>query len=269
MSKNYNQDYGYIGTNDKPVTTQDYHDNETSFASNSRSSRYATEEDTYLSNEARTKKKGKKVLCCRITKGICCGLTCCCLLIVVAIIILIVIAATFTVPTLEIKSLTPGSPQYAVKKSGLSKRQSFLDLFATKKFTLNDVPENTDITVNMIATLTVDNQNWYALPLKDQVVDVYVKSDQSAPIGTGIVQDNIASKQKSDIQIKIATNYVKKGQPPTRIQYLFDKCDGTNQSVDLVFKTKILVKSIDIQKSFACPFNLQSEELKKQIQDAQ
>eukprot|EP00834_Sanchytrium_tribonematis_P001438 NODE_35_length_36362_cov_0.944434.p14 type:complete len:300 gc:universal NODE_35_length_36362_cov_0.944434:34185-35084(+) len=216
-------------------------------------------------NFGNTKKRG-----C-VSRPICYFLSCCCFLIVVGIILLAVVLLTFKVPSLDVGSITQGDPLYEVTKSGSSvSKRSFLDIFGgSSKVSASDIPENTDIKVNLIANLVIDNQNWYKLAIGNQVVQMFVKSDMSNSIGSGVLQSDIPANQKSNNQINMQVEYKKQGTPPAGIQYLFDKCDGTNQNIDLVFRAKVIVKTVDIPKTLPCPVNLQDPQLKQKIQDAQ
>ena len=217
--------------------------------------------------------KGVDAGCCRLSRLACWLMSCCCLLILILIIVIVVIATTFKVPGLTVNGITPGSPQYEVSKNGKSKRQlaqSFLNLFGgNQKYTANDIPENTEVKVNMIADITIENQNWFYLPISGKNVDIFVASDMSAPIGTGTVKNSISSNSKENESIAFQVDYLKSGPPPTRITYLFNQCDGTGKNVDLVFQINVVVKNINIPKTMPCPVNLQSTDLKNKIQNAQ
>eukprot|EP00835_Amoeboradix_gromovi_P001770 NODE_88_length_21932_cov_0.317867.p8 type:complete len:312 gc:universal NODE_88_length_21932_cov_0.317867:6529-7464(+) len=270
QQKNLNQDSSYY--DDDPYS-------ESTFISASNDD--SVQEDRYLNSvyssplavEAplyNKKKKDVKMCCCRVPKIVCCVSAFFCVLIVIAIIVLIVIIATFKVPTFTVNSITQGTPQYEVSKNGLSKRQLFANLFnPSGSFSVNDIPENTLIKANIVAEISINNQNWFGLPINNQKVDIFVTSDMDNPIGSGVLRDSVPANQKLDNSVDFQIVYLKQGNPPESIQYLFANCDGSGKNIDLTFTSKIYVKTITIEKTLPCPINLQDSKLKQQIQSAQ
>ena len=156
------QSYGYTPANN-PGTGQ------TSYVVNS---------STHYADSGRDEKKRSGFLCCAVTKGVGGILGCCCLLIIVAIIIIVIFATSFTLPTFDMKGFGAGDPQFAVSIPQLGQVLSIPGSPGTPDQQTPAIPtrfpENTDMTINLIANLSIDNNNWFSLPIKDQFVDVFV-----------------------------------------------------------------------------------------------
>ena len=212
---------------------------------NSRSLGYSAADDLY---EGPTKSKNKS----HKWRWFCC---CLCLILLIVVIIIVVVATTFSIPGLNVIGITPGNPQYVVtKNTSLSKRQ-LSSLFSNivtsnQRVDATNIPQGTDIIVNMIANIAIDNKNWFSLPVQNQQIGMFVAADPNIQIGSGTLPSNVGANQQSSQSIPFQMHYLQNGTPPTWINYLFEKCDGTGQNIDLIFRVKVLVKSVDIPKQW-------------------